>query len=102
MPERKPSNLHFSCHCEGGTTEAISLKTKGLLRLPVRCTQTGRSFLTSRNDGSKLWVFVQARVMEPDQSHRPSTATSIILFLGLIKIRVDSVANDMILIRYFQ
>ena len=43
MPERKPSDLHFSCHCEGGTTEAISLKTRGLLR---------RSFLTPRNDSS--------------------------------------------------
>ena len=31
-------------------TEAISMKTRGLL-----C----RSFLTPRNDGSQLWVFVQ-------------------------------------------
>ena len=54
VPERKPLNLHYSCHCEGGTTEAISLKTRGLLR---------RSFLTPRNDGSKLWVFVQSLFM---------------------------------------
>ena len=46
----KTPELHYSCHCEGGTTEAISLKTRGLLR---------RSFLTPRNDCSKLWVFVQ-------------------------------------------
>jgi hypothetical protein len=25
--ERKVSKLHFFCHCEGGTTEAISLST---------------------------------------------------------------------------
>jgi len=23
VPERKPPELQFSCHCEGGTTEAI-------------------------------------------------------------------------------
>ncbi len=41
-------------------TEAISLKTKGLLR---------RSFLTPRNDGSKLWVFVQALINKMDRTY---------------------------------
>ena len=49
----KTPELHSFCHCEGGTTEAISLKIRGLLR---------RSFLTSRNDGSQLWLFGQALI----------------------------------------
>ena len=42
-------------------TEAISLKTRRLLR---------RSFLTPRNDGSKLWVFVQALISQDSRGHR--------------------------------
>ena len=55
----KTPELHSFRHCEGGTTEAISLKIRGLLR---------RSFLTSRNDGSQPWVFGQVLNSSLDQN----------------------------------
>jgi hypothetical protein len=51
-------------------TEAISLKIRGLLR---------RSFLTSRNDDSQPWVFVQPLIRIAEASvfgltHNPTYA----------------------------